>query len=144
MNSSDRNLKENFKAIDSRELLEKVANLPISSWSCKSEALSVKHVGPTAQDFHSAFGLGQDDKHIASIDEGGVALAAIQGVYELAKEREIQIEKLQKQVSELRAELADQRDRTEQWEARLASIERALGRSKSLSTLTVSNISEDR
>ena len=30
-----------------------------------------------AQDFQAAFGLGGDDKHIAVVDEGGVALAAI-------------------------------------------------------------------
>jgi hypothetical protein len=34
-----------------------------------------------AQDFYKAFGLGLDDKHITTIDEGGVALAAIQGLY---------------------------------------------------------------
>ncbi len=28
-----------------------------------------------AQDFYAAFGLGLDDKHIGTIDEGGVALA---------------------------------------------------------------------
>ncbi len=40
-----------------------------------------RHVGPMAQDFYAAFGLGLDDKHITTIDEGGVALAAIQGLY---------------------------------------------------------------
>ena len=34
-----------------------------------------------AQDFYKAFGLGLDNKHITTIDEGGVALAAIQGLY---------------------------------------------------------------
>lgn len=33
-----------------------------------------------AQDFHDAFGLGTDDVSIATVDEGGVALAAIQGL----------------------------------------------------------------
>jgi hypothetical protein len=41
--------------------------------------LSRRHIGPMAQDFYSAFGL--DDKRITTIDEGGVALAAIQGLY---------------------------------------------------------------
>jgi hypothetical protein len=40
----------------------------------------VKHVGPVAQDFHSAFGLGDSDKAIRTADESGVALAAIQGL----------------------------------------------------------------
>jgi hypothetical protein len=34
-----------------------------------------------AQDFHASFGLnGADDTHIATLDEEGVALAAIQGL----------------------------------------------------------------
>jgi len=35
----------------------------------------VLHLGPVAQDFHAAFGLGADDKHIATVDADGVALA---------------------------------------------------------------------
>ncbi len=31
-----------------------------------------------AQDFRAAFGLGEDEKHISTLDEGGVALAAVQ------------------------------------------------------------------
>jgi len=41
---------------------------------------TTKHLGPVAQDFHAAFGLGTDDKHIATVDADGVALAAIQGL----------------------------------------------------------------
>jgi hypothetical protein len=40
-----------------------------------------RHIGPMAQDFHAAFGLdGTDDKHIATVDADGAALAAIQGL----------------------------------------------------------------
>jgi hypothetical protein len=55
--------------------------MPITSWSYKAESPSVRHIGPMAQDFYKAFGLGLDDKHITTIDEGGVALAAIKGLY---------------------------------------------------------------
>jgi hypothetical protein len=55
--------------------------MPITSWSYKAEEPSIRHIGPMAQDFYSAFGLGLDNKHIGTIDEGGVALAAIQGLY---------------------------------------------------------------
>jgi len=37
-------------------------------------------MGPMAQDFYSAFGLGDTDKGIASLDSGGVALASIQAL----------------------------------------------------------------
>ena len=38
-------------------------------------------MGPTAQDFYAAFGLGEDERHISTVDADGVALAAIQGLY---------------------------------------------------------------
>jgi hypothetical protein len=41
----------------------------------------VRHVGPMAQDFYAAFGTGADDRHITSIDEDGVALAAIKALH---------------------------------------------------------------
>ena len=34
-----------------------------------------------AQDFYAAFGAGIDDRHVASIDEDGVALAAIKALH---------------------------------------------------------------
>jgi hypothetical protein len=80
VNSSDRNLKENFEPVNGREALQKVAVLPITRWNYKAEGQSVKHIGPVAQDFQAAFKLSADDQHIATVDEGGVALAAIQGL----------------------------------------------------------------
>ncbi len=87
-NTSDRNAKKNFSSVNSSSILEKIAHLPISSWNYKTDANNLRHIGPMAQDFHAAFGLnGTDDKHISSIDEQGVALAAIQGL-NLKLERE--------------------------------------------------------
>jgi hypothetical protein len=77
---SDRHAKENFTPVDSREILDKVAALPLARWNYKA-APGLEHIGPVAQDFHAAFGLnGTDDKHIATVDADGVALAAIQGL----------------------------------------------------------------
>jgi hypothetical protein len=83
--NSDRTLKHDFRPLDRSSVLEKIARMPITSWSYKAEEPSIRHIGPMAQDFYSAFGLGLDDKHIGTIDEGGVALAAIQGLYQLNK-----------------------------------------------------------
>jgi hypothetical protein len=33
-----------------------------------------------AQDFYAAFGVGEDDRHVTTIDEEGVALAAIKAL----------------------------------------------------------------
>jgi len=79
--TSDRNAKENFSSINPQEVLARVAALPVTKWNYKRDAEGVRHIGPMAQDFQAAFGLdGTDDKHIAVVDESGVALAAIQGL----------------------------------------------------------------
>ncbi|PER10991.1 tail fiber domain-containing protein [Bacillus cereus] len=81
--TSDKNVKENFSSINTIEILDKVANMPVQSWNYKADASSECHIGPTAQDFHAAFGLnGDDNKHISSVDIQGIALAAIQGLNE--------------------------------------------------------------
>ena len=78
---SDRNLKKNFSNVNSQSILEKVVQMPISSWNYKTDTDGLRHIGPMAQDFHAAFNLnGSDDKHISVVDESGVALAAIQGL----------------------------------------------------------------
>jgi hypothetical protein len=79
--TSDRNAKKNFKPVDYQAVLAKVASLPVTEWNYKTDKAAVQHIGPMAQDFQAAFGLsGADDKHISVVDEGGVALAAIQGL----------------------------------------------------------------
>ncbi len=77
---SDRNAKTNMAPLDEAAVLDKVAALPITRWSYTSER-GVRHVGPMAQDFYAAFKVGEDDKHITSIDEDGVALAAIKALH---------------------------------------------------------------
>ena len=90
----------------------------ITSWSYKAESPSVRHIGPMAQDFYSAFGLGLDGKHITTIDEGGVALAAIQGLYR-------QNRALQRQNAGLRSENKVQNTRLSRLERQLASLSRS-------------------
>jgi hypothetical protein len=85
--TSDRNAKENFASVDSQAVLAKVASLPVTEWNYKTDSKGVQHIGPMAQDFQAAFGLdGTDDKHISVVDEGGVALAAIQGLNQKLQE----------------------------------------------------------
>ena len=102
-NGSDRNSKENFAAIKPADVLARVAALPITEWKYKVEPDGTEHLGPMAQDFHAAFGLnGPDDKHIATVDEEGVALAAIQGLNQKLNEKDAEIEALQQSVAELK------------------------------------------
>jgi hypothetical protein len=99
--TSDRNAKQNFKSIDTREVLNKVASLPITEWQYKGQS-DARHIGPMAQDFREAFTLGHDEKHISVIDEGGVALAAIQGLNAKLDEKDARIKDLEKSMDELK------------------------------------------
>jgi len=67
---------------------------------------SVRHLGPMAQDFRAAFGLGEDDRHISSSDADGVALAAIQGLNqkleETVRQKDARIAALEQNVAELK------------------------------------------
>jgi len=88
--ASDRALKTNVEPIDDTAILDRVAAMPISKWSYISEH-GVRHVGPMAQDFYAAFGVGADNKHITSIDEDGVALAAIKALHRENAELRVQL-----------------------------------------------------
>jgi hypothetical protein len=93
--TSDRALKEGFEAIDPAWLLDRLSQMPVTSWTMKGDLDGTTHVGPTAQDFHAAFGLGDDDTTINTVDALGVALAAIQGLYQLVQAQSEQIASLE-------------------------------------------------
>jgi hypothetical protein len=107
--TSDRNAKENFTPVNSRDVLDKVSALPLTEWNFKEDS-ATKHIGPMAQDFYAAFGVGPDNKHIATVDADGVALAAIQG--------------LNQKVDELRTELKRKDNENVELKQRLDALER--------------------
>jgi len=102
---SDRNVKQDFAPVSPSQILDKVLQLPVSEWSYKVDA-ATRHIGTMAQDFYSAFNIGTDDKHIAPIDEGGVALAAIQGLNQKLmvelQRRDAENQELKRSVTELK------------------------------------------
>lgn len=104
-NGSDRNAKENFKSVDTREVLDRLADVPIQLWNYKAEKDSVRHMGPVAQDLYAAFGLGGDDKTITTVDADGISLAAIQGLYRIIREKNAMIETQQKTIDNINARL---------------------------------------
>jgi hypothetical protein len=99
---SDRNLKRDVEPVDEQAVLERVAQMSVSTWSYKSDDPSVRHLGPMAQDFYAAFGLGDTDRAYNSIDAHGVALAAIKALYERGRELDARIERLEHENEELR------------------------------------------
>jgi hypothetical protein len=112
---SDKNAKTGISPIDHRQTLAKLAALPVTEWSYKHDTKR-RYIGPMAQDFRAAFGLGYDDKHISTIDTDGVTMSAIKGLVEELQEqdnaldaREAQIRKLESAVQELREHLGENR-----------------------------------
>jgi hypothetical protein len=94
-NASDRDAKANFTPVNEQEVLSRLAGIPITVWNYQSQDPSIHHIGPIAQDFYAAFGVGEDDTHISTLDADGVALAAIQGLYQLVQEQEARIADLE-------------------------------------------------
>ena len=101
---SSRAIKENFTALDTGELLSRVAELPILRWNLKADP-GTPHIGPMAEDFHAAFGVGSGDSHIALNDANGVALAAIQALHGQLQEKDLQIQALMQRMEQLERRL---------------------------------------
>ncbi len=119
--------KANIVPVNADKILASLVELPISTWNYTSQDPSIRHIGPMAQDFYAAFDVGDDDRHISTMDADGVALAAIQGLYVLVKEQGAQIASQQQQITAL--------------EARLAALERANEMGGSLVRPTYSGVS---
>jgi hypothetical protein len=97
---SSRDLKTDFAFLDPKDALARLSALPVSLWSYKTEN-GVRHIGPMAEDFHQAFGLGEDDKHIAPGDQAGIALLAAQGLNQAMQEKDQQIAELKGRIEAL-------------------------------------------
>ncbi|MFZ5964922.1 tail fiber domain-containing protein [Thalassococcus sp. BH17M4-6] len=106
--SSDKNAKMAIEPIDSHDVLAKVSQLPVSSWTYKHDAeTGTRHIGPMAQDFYAAFGTGHSDTTISTLDTSGVALAAIQALHAQNTEQQALIATLSARLESLEAQIAD-------------------------------------
>ncbi|HEY3353504.1 MAG TPA: tail fiber domain-containing protein [Polyangia bacterium] len=112
---SDRNEKADIAPVEPRRVLEALARVPVSTWRYRSERPGVRHMGPMAQDFHAAFGVGDSERHITTIDADGVALAAVKGLHEVAAESKREIVELRRENGALRARLDRLEQRTLPW-----------------------------
>jgi Chaperone of endosialidase len=109
--TSDRNAKENFRAVDAEVILESLVQMPVTTWNMRGDQKRTPHIGPVAQDFRAAFGMGEGDTTINTADAQGVAFAAIKGLNS----------KLEAENARLRNELGDIQERL----ARLESLLKA-------------------
>lgn len=104
VDTSSRALKTDFAEVDSQTVLRQLADLPVHSWRYRSDAEPRRHVGPMAEDFQEAFGLG-DGSHISSVDTRGVMFAAIQALDSNLKRKDDEIAELRQRLVELEERL---------------------------------------
>ncbi|MBL9134507.1 MAG: DUF2793 domain-containing protein [Verrucomicrobiales bacterium] len=119
---SDRNQKHDFEEVDTIEILERLAAIPVLRWRyIWEEPESSKHLGPVAQDFKPAFYPGRDDTSISTLEFDGVALAAIQGLnrkVEVLKSENAQLKAQMQWILERLQALEQQRSSPQAPEAR--------------------------
>jgi hypothetical protein len=96
--SSSKATKTDFRSVDAKVVLDRLVRLPITTWRYKEYEGDVRHMGPMAEDFWTAFGIGYGDRTIADIDARGVAFAAIQGLHQLLREKDAQIEAQERRI----------------------------------------------
>ena len=73
-------------------------------------------MGPMAQDFSAAFGLGDSDKKIATIDPDGVALAGVKALDKRTLDQQEKIDALKKDLAAKDATLTAMAERLKQLE----------------------------
>jgi endosialidase-like protein len=74
--------------VDAAAILDRLGKLPIQSWRFAGAPAGDRHLGPLAQDFSAAFGLGENPGLISPADAAGVSLVAIQAL--IAKNRALE------------------------------------------------------
>lgn len=120
-NVSDVNRKHLFASVSGEDVLARLRTLPITTWSYRVESDDVRHLGPTAQDFRAAFGLGNDNVTIGTVDADGVALAAAKALEARTADQAARIEALEARNTALEQQNAEMRARLERIEAVLAA-----------------------
>ena len=106
-NASSRALKHAFAAVDASAVLNRVLALPLGRWKYLNAEGEGWHLGPAAEDFSEAFGLGASAQHITSVDANGVALVAVQGLAErIEREQRETLDALERENARLHEALA--------------------------------------
>jgi hypothetical protein len=102
---SSRAIKRGFETVGAEEVLDKVSRLELTRWQYRADASGARHIGPMAEDFHDAFGLGKDDKHIAPGDIAGIAVLSVQALRQKVVDQQAEIERLRSQGHEMSSRL---------------------------------------
>lgn len=124
--ASSRLLKDEFTAVDGEDLLARLASIPIERWQYTTEEGGVWHLGPTAQDFRAAFGLGLDDENIGLLDISGVGLRGVQALEVRTNGLAADLAERDRRITQLEQQLESMAAENDTLEARLERLENAL------------------
>jgi hypothetical protein len=113
--TSSRTTKENFSLVDGGDVLARLRKVPVSTWNYIAEGQQSRHLGPMAEDFYGAFGLGTSDRAIGIQDAVGVSLAAVKAL----DARTLELQQKSAEVEQLRAKVGT-------LEQRLAALEQLM------------------
>jgi len=123
--ASSRTLKENFAGVDGEDVLTRMRAIPVNTWNYIDEGRQSRHMGPFAEDFWSAFGLGVEPKAIGHLDIDGVNFAGVKALDARTTTQAGQIQALQAENAALRNDVETLRAQNAAFEARLRQLEQA-------------------
>lgn len=121
--ASSRTLKENYLSVDGEYVLSRLRDMPVTTWSMIGADAHVRHLGPVAEDFHRAFGLGIGETTIGLGDIDGVNIAAAKALEVRTRELQDQLNMRSQQVQTLQAQVDAQAALIERMDARLRAVE---------------------
>jgi hypothetical protein len=121
---SDARMKTNFRDLDGEDVLARLRRVPIREWNYTSQDASIRHVGPTAQDFYAAFGLGGDNTRISTLDPDGIGLRAIQALDARSASDRAAMTRLTEENAAHRVRIAELEQRLEMLQRAIATLTR--------------------
>jgi hypothetical protein len=121
--ASSRLLKDHFEDVDGEDVLSRIRRVPVNTWSYTSESGGVRHMGPFAEDFRAAFGLGTDDVSIGHLDISGVTFAGVQALDTRTLELQSTVARQAGEIQALQSDNQALRAANADMEARIARLE---------------------
>jgi hypothetical protein len=137
---SDSTKKENFRNIDGELILKKIHALRLGTWNYKFHGPSIRHYGPMAQEFYSAFGFDDighigNDSTISTQDISGVNITAIKALIERTDElrkTQVILRNSQMELQLRMSELVEAQKRIDSYKENLAVLEEQFARLESM------------
>lgn len=98
---SSRSIKHRIEPVRKDAVLERARSIDIARWRYRNDDTQAQHMGPMAEDFHAAFGLGHDARKLAASDVAAVALASMQALSELVDAQATELARLSQENEQL-------------------------------------------